>query len=112
MERATDQPEQVLHQPVPEPAVRSFRKIVIRIAAGVSEQRPSTEQPKRAIDGHGRWDLPAGFHPVPSRLSFQRPSLAFTLAFRYETPCKWAFLTPPFCCVPLEPDLPKAAFGP
>ncbi len=33
MERAADQSEQVLHQPVPEPALRSCRKIVIHLAA-------------------------------------------------------------------------------
>jgi hypothetical protein len=39
-----------------------------------------------AVDGDGRRDLPAEFHPVPSRPSFQRRSLAFTPAFRQETP--------------------------
>jgi hypothetical protein len=34
MERAADQSEQVLYQPVPEPALRSCRNTVIRLAAG------------------------------------------------------------------------------
>jgi hypothetical protein len=34
MERAADQSEQVLHQPVPEPALRSCLKIVIHFGAG------------------------------------------------------------------------------
>jgi len=43
MERAADQSEQVLHQLVPESALRSCRNTVIRLAAGGLNGAPSTE---------------------------------------------------------------------